>query len=60
MTATFLADHVRGGYPTVTGFTDGFVLSTCFLVVCTAAALLVPGRHSPAYLDEYEEVGAVD
>ena len=43
LTATFLADHVRNGYPTVTGFTDSFVLSTCFLVVCTAAALLVPG-----------------
>ena len=48
LTATFLADHVRNGYPTVTGFTDSFVLSTCFLVVCTAAALLVPGRHSSA------------
>ena len=54
LTATFLADHVRNGYPTVTGFTDSFVLSTCFLVVCTAAALLVPGRHSTQYVDHFE------
>jgi EmrB/QacA subfamily drug resistance transporter len=46
LTATLLSTHVRGGYPTVGGFTDGFVLSTCFLVVCTVAALLVPGRRS--------------
>jgi MFS family permease len=58
LTATFLADHVRNGYPTVTGFTDSFVLSTCFLVVCFGAALLVPGRHSAGYVDHFEEVAA--
>jgi MFS family permease len=58
LTATFLADHVRNGYPTVTGFTDSFVLSTCFLVVCAAAALLVPGRHSMQYVDHFEEAAA--
>src|SRR5690242_9047930 len=50
LTATFLADHVRNGYPTVTGFTDSFVLSTCFLVVCAAAALLVPAHLRPRYV----------
>jgi EmrB/QacA subfamily drug resistance transporter len=60
LTATFLADHVRGGYPTVTGFTDSFVLSTCFLVVCAAAALLVPGRHSAEYVDHFEEAVATE
>ncbi|HST14847.1 MAG TPA: MFS transporter [Gaiellaceae bacterium] len=60
LTATFLADHVRGGYPTVTGFTDSFVLSTCFLVVCAAAALLVPGRHSTQYVDHFEEAAATE
>jgi MFS family permease len=60
LTATFLADHVRNGLPTVTGFTDSFVLSTCFLVVCTAAALLVPGRHSRLYVDHFEEAAAAD
>jgi len=60
LTATFLADHVRGGYPTVTGFTDSFVLSTCFLVVCAGAALLVPGRHSAQYVDHFEEAAATE
>jgi EmrB/QacA subfamily drug resistance transporter len=60
LTATFLADHVRAGYPTMTGFTDGFVLSTCFLVVCTVAALLVPGRRSSAYVERFDELAATD
>ena len=45
LTATFIAAHVHRGLPTVTGFTDSFVMSTCFLLVCTGAALLVPGRR---------------
>jgi MFS family permease len=53
LTATFLADHVHAGLPTVTGFTDGFVMSTCFLVVCTFAALLVPGRRSRQYVADF-------
>ena len=46
LTATFLADHVRNGLPTVTGFTISFVMSTCFLVVCALASLLVPQRRA--------------
>jgi MFS family permease len=60
LVATFLADHVRGGFPTITGFTDGFVLSTCFLAVCTLAALLVPGRGSRRYVERFEGAAATD
>jgi EmrB/QacA subfamily drug resistance transporter len=41
--ATFLANNVAHGQPTVTGFTDSFVLEAAFLVVAVFAALLVPG-----------------
>jgi MFS family permease len=58
--ATFLADHVHDGLPTVTGFTEGFVMSTCFLVVCALAALLVPGRHSSAYVAHFEDAVVAD
>jgi len=47
LAATFITDHTRAGFPTVTGFSISFVMSTCFLIVCTLAALLVPGRRSP-------------
>ena len=40
--ATFIADNVSGGYPTVTGFTDTFVMATVFLTVCLGTAFLVP------------------
>jgi EmrB/QacA subfamily drug resistance transporter len=60
LTATFLADHTHNGFPTVTGFTDGFVMSTCFLAVCTLAALLVPGRHSSSYVADFEDAAAAD
>jgi EmrB/QacA subfamily drug resistance transporter len=50
LTATFLADNVRGGLPTVTGFTESFVMSTCFLVVCAGAALLVPAHPRTRYV----------
>ena len=58
--ATFIANHVRAGLPTVTGFTEGFWMSTCFLVVCAGAALLVPGRHSSAYVADFEDVAIAD
>jgi EmrB/QacA subfamily drug resistance transporter len=58
--ATFIADHTHDGLPTVTGFTEGFIMSTCFLVVCAFAALLVPGRHSSAYVADFEDVAVAD
>ena len=46
LTATLLSSHVKNGVPTVTGFTASFAMSTGFLIVCTLAALLVPGRRA--------------
>ena len=57
LTATLLASHLRDGLPALSGFVDGFFLSTGFLVVCTLAALLVPGRRS-AYVAHFEEAAA--
>jgi MFS family permease len=42
LSATFIADHVRHGVPTVTGFTDTYVMATGFLIVCVLAGLIVP------------------
>ncbi len=42
LSATFITDHVHGGYPTVTGFTDTFAMATGFLAVCTLGAMLIP------------------
>ena len=48
LAATFIAAHVRGGEPTVTGFTDTFAMATGFLVLCTLGAMLIPhGRPAP-------------
>jgi len=46
LSATFLADHVAHGLPTVTGFEQTFVMATAFLVVCVLASLLVPPPHT--------------
>jgi EmrB/QacA subfamily drug resistance transporter len=51
LTATFLSSHVRNGYPTVTGFTISFVMSTVFLLICALAALLVPRQRTSAYTE---------
>jgi MFS family permease len=44
LSATFIAANTRHGLPTVSGFTDTFVMATGFLVLSLLAALLVPGR----------------
>jgi EmrB/QacA subfamily drug resistance transporter len=46
ISATFIVDHTAHGLPTVTGFTDTFVMATVFLAVCVAAGTLVPGLRS--------------
>jgi MFS family permease len=46
LTATFIADNTSHGLPTVTGFTNSFVLATAFLIVGVVAAALVPGRQA--------------
>ncbi len=51
LSATFIVDNTAHGLPTVTGFTDTFVMAAAFLVVCVFAGLLVPGmRTQPAAL----------
>jgi hypothetical protein len=42
LSATFIAGHTAGGYPTVTGFTDTYAMATGFLVICTLGSLLIP------------------
>jgi MFS family permease len=42
LSATFIAAHMNGGTPTVTGFTDTFAMATGFLIVCTLGAMLIP------------------
>ena len=42
LSATFIANNVAHGEPTVTGFTDTFVMATAFLIVCLLASGLVP------------------
>jgi EmrB/QacA subfamily drug resistance transporter len=42
LSATFIAENNFHDLPTVTGFTDTFLMATGFLVLCFAAALLVP------------------
>jgi EmrB/QacA subfamily drug resistance transporter len=42
LSATFIAGNVADGLPTVTGFTETFLMATGFLVLCFCAGLLVP------------------
>ncbi len=44
--ATFIVNNTVHGVPRLAGFTDSFLLAGGFLVVCTLAALLVPGGKS--------------
>lgn len=46
LSATFIAHNVARGLPTVTGFTDTFVMATGFLLACLLAGLLVPASAS--------------
>jgi MFS family permease len=47
ISATFIANNIgHDGLPTVTGFSASFLLSTCFLVVCVGASLLIPNPGS--------------
>ena len=42
LSATFIAGNTSGGLPTVTGFTETFLMATGFLVLCFFTSLLVP------------------
>ncbi|MFI5028257.1 MAG: MFS transporter, partial [Solirubrobacterales bacterium] len=47
LSATFIAANVADGLPTVTGFTQTFLMATGFLVLCFFAGLLVPRALGP-------------
>jgi EmrB/QacA subfamily drug resistance transporter len=42
LSATFIAENMADGLPTVTGFTETFLMATCFLVLCFFTGFLVP------------------
>ncbi len=42
LSATFIADNTAHGLPSVTGFTESYVMATAFLAVCVVAGFLVP------------------
>jgi EmrB/QacA subfamily drug resistance transporter len=46
LSATFIAANIVNGVPTVTGFTDTFLMATGFLLVCLLAGMLVPKTPS--------------
>ena len=55
LAATFIAGNTASdGLPTVTGFTDSFLMASGFLVVCTLASLLVPDGRPSTVLAELE------
>ncbi len=60
LSATFIAENMRAGEPTVTGFVETFVMATAFLVVCLLAGLLVPKElgRPVGVQDGREEVAA--
>jgi EmrB/QacA subfamily drug resistance transporter len=46
LSATFIANNMLHGEPTVVGFNQTYALATGFLVVCVFAGLLVPGKQA--------------
>jgi EmrB/QacA subfamily drug resistance transporter len=48
LSATFIVDHTAHRLPTVTGFTDTYLMATAFLAVCVLAGLLVPAMRAAA------------
>jgi MFS family permease len=51
LSATFIAAHTLAGQPTVTGFTETFLMATGFLIVCLLAGILVPKMTPAAELE---------
>jgi hypothetical protein len=46
LSATLIANHTIHGVPTVTGFTDTYVMAMLFLVICMLAGLLIPALQT--------------
>ncbi|HEV2924517.1 MAG TPA: MFS transporter [Solirubrobacteraceae bacterium] len=55
LSATLIAAHTLHGEPTVTGFTDTFVMATGFLLMCLIAGVMVP-RERPVDARQAEAV----
>jgi MFS family permease len=55
LAATFIAANTAHGLPTVTGFTESYVMATAFLVVCVLAGLLVPNMRPSSYPEDEPE-----
>jgi EmrB/QacA subfamily drug resistance transporter len=62
--ATFIANNIgHDGLPTVTGFSESFLLSTIFLIVCVGASVLVPSPRplrAPVLLDVEAQVPVLE
>jgi hypothetical protein len=43
-----ISAHMAHGHPTVTGFTDSYVMAAAFLAVCVVSGLLVPRPQAAA------------
>ncbi len=52
LSATFIAENTAHGLPTVTGFTETFLMATGFLVLCFGAGLMVPRVLAGATTDD--------
>lgn len=55
ISATFIAAHTAHGLPTVTGFTETFLMATGFLLVCLVAGVLVPKEQGTTADSRHEE-----
>jgi MFS family permease len=60
LSATFIAGHMLHGKPTVTGFTETFLMATGFLLVCLLAGILVPKPSTARPADDADQDGAVN
>jgi EmrB/QacA subfamily drug resistance transporter len=58
LSATFIAEHTANGLPTVTGFTETFLMATGFLALCFLTGLLVPRALGGAQAAETPQVAA--
>jgi len=64
LAATFIANNTGAdGLPSVTGFSESFLLSTVFLIVCVGASLLVPAPRplrAPVHVDVEAPVAVLE
>jgi MFS family permease len=62
LSATFIAANTAHGEPTVTGFTQTFLMATGFLVVCLLACVLVPRQQRQPVIVEggHDELAAAN